>query len=117
LTSPLSKDETRVVSSLELCFYLKLNTLTLKMIQHTQCMKREINDKLSHFHGIIARHRQRSSLAKKTIGVSPQVTIDVLQHTLNVDELAYLSRGKINPSIDHSFFYLSTKIFFLVPFR
>jgi len=24
LTSPLSKDETRVVSSLELCFYLKL---------------------------------------------------------------------------------------------
>jgi len=87
------------------------------MIQHTQCMKREINDKLSHFHGIIARHRQRSSLAKKTIGVSPQVTIDVLQHTLNVDELAYLSRGKINPSIDHSFFYLSTKIFFLVPFR
>lgn len=64
------------------------------MMHRTDRLKNEINDKLSHYREIIARRRQRSSMAKKTVGVSPQVTIDVLHHTFNADELAFLSRGK-----------------------
>ena len=69
------------------------------LIHRTHLMKQEIHDKISHFRQIIARHRQRSSLAKKMVGVSPEIIINVLSHhTLNADELAYLSRGKT----DHS---------------
>ena len=57
--------------------------------------KQEIYDKISHFRHIIAHRRQRSSIARKTIDVSPQITIGVLHHTLNVNELAYLSKGMI----------------------
>ena len=69
------------------------------LISRTDHMKQEIQDKISHLRQIIARHRQRSSLAKKMVGVSPEIIINVHQHTLNADELASLARGKI----DHSF--------------
>lgn len=64
------------------------------MNHRTDRIKQEIMDKISPFRQIIARHRQRSSLAKKTVGVSPQITVNVLHHALNTDELAYLSRGE-----------------------
>ncbi|CAF1094908.1 unnamed protein product [Didymodactylos carnosus] len=54
----------------------------------------ETNHKIKHFRKIIARRRQRSSLAKKTIGVSPQLTIDVLHHPFHADELVHLSLGE-----------------------
>jgi hypothetical protein len=66
------------------------------MTHRTDRIKQEINDKITHFRQIIARHRQRSSLVKKTVGVSPQVTVEVLHHILNADDLAHLSRGKID---------------------
>ena len=93
----------QALNELELTFtYSKLtiNGLTLfqalqaYMIHRTDRLKQEIHEKLSHYRQIIARHRQRSSMAKKTVGVSPQVTVDVLHHTLNADELDFLSRGK-----------------------
>jgi hypothetical protein len=65
------------------------------MIHRTQRIQREINDKKTHFRQIIARHRHRSSKAKKTVGVSPQLTANVLHHTLNTNELTHLSKGKI----------------------
>jgi len=65
------------------------------MNHRTDRIKQEIMNKISHFRQTIARHRQRSSLAKKTVGVSPQITDNVLHHALNTDELAHLSRGKI----------------------
>lgn len=63
------------------------------MTHRTDRIKQEIHNKIIHFRSIIARRRQRSSLSKKTIGVSPQVTVDVLSHTLKANELSYLSRG------------------------
>ena len=65
------------------------------MNHRTDRIKQEIMNKIIHFRQIIARRRQRSSLAKKTVGASPQITVNVLHHALSTDELAYLSRGKI----------------------
>jgi galactitol-specific phosphotransferase system IIB component len=84
------------------CNNIMINGLTLfhavkaYMTHRTDRIKQEIHDKIIYFRQIIARHRQRSSLAKKMISVSPQVTVDALHHILNTDDLAYLSRGKID---------------------
>ena len=72
-----------------------VQALKIYMNHRTDRIKQEIMDKISHFRQILSRHRQRSSLAKKTVGVSPQITVNVVHHTLNTNELAYLSRGKI----------------------
>ena len=72
-----------------------LNAVKAYMVYRTERIKGDIFQKTAHFRQIIARRRQRSSVAKKALGVSPQVTIDVLHHTLNEDELTYLSLGKI----------------------
>ena len=58
------------------------NAIKTYMIYRTERIKEEISQKITHFHQIIARRRQRASTAKKAIGVSPKVTIDVLHHTL-----------------------------------
>jgi hypothetical protein len=93
----------RVLNELELNFAsstIVINGITpfravkAYMDYRTDRIKREINYKITRFRQIITHNRQRSSTKKKIIGVSPQVTIDVLHHTLNDDELAYLSRGK-----------------------
>jgi predicted DNA-binding protein YlxM (UPF0122 family) len=70
------------------------NTIKVYMIHRTNRIKQEIYHKIKDFRQIITRRRQRSSTAKKTIDVSSQVTINVLHHTLNDDELAPLSLGK-----------------------
>ncbi|CAF1506248.1 unnamed protein product, partial [Rotaria sordida] len=64
------------------------------MLHRTNFIQQEIYYKIAYFRQIIAQRRQRSSTAKKTIGVSPQVTIDVLHHIFNDDELTYLSKGE-----------------------
>jgi hypothetical protein len=94
----------QALNELELNFTfnkITINGLTLfqaiktYMIHRTQRIQQEINDKKTHFRQIIALHRHRSSKAKKTVGVSPQLTVNVLHHTLNTNELAHLSQGKI----------------------
>ena len=85
------------------------------MNHRTDRIKQEIMDKISHFCQIIARHRQRSSLAKKTVDVSPQITVNVLHHALNTDELAHLSRGKIftfKHFDNYLFFVFQVKVIF-----
>ena len=66
------------------------------MTHHTNRIKQEIHHKISHFNRTIARRRHRSKSAKKTTGICPQVTIDVVRHPMSSDELAYLSRGTLN---------------------
>jgi hypothetical protein len=52
---------------------IMINGLTLfhavkvYMIHQTDCIKQEIHDKIMHFHQIITRHCQHSSLAKKPL--------------------------------------------------
>jgi hypothetical protein len=66
------------------------------MIHRTDPIKQEIKNKNTHLHQIIARQRRRSSLAKKAVGVSPQITINVRRHLLKDVELDYLSLGKLD---------------------
>ena len=63
------------------------------MIHRTNRIKQEIYHKIIDFRQIITHHRKRTSTAKKTIGVSPEVIINVLHHTLNDEELDHLSLG------------------------
>ena len=64
---------------------------------------RNINFNISDFRTRLLRNFRRSSSAKKSIGVSPQVIIDTLNVPLNNEELAYLSRGNILKTILHIF--------------
>ena len=59
------------------------NTIKVYMIHRTNRIKQEIYHKITDFRQIITHHRQRSTTAKKTVGVSPEVIINVLHHTLN----------------------------------
>jgi hypothetical protein len=65
---------------------------------------RQIKLKMSFFRAKLLRHYQRSSFAKKTIGVSPEVTVDAIHNPLNTVELAQLSNGnKMFDAIDTCF--------------
>ncbi|CAF4469899.1 unnamed protein product, partial [Rotaria sp. Silwood2] len=72
------------------------------MLHHTNRIIDNIFHKLSHFRQIISQRYQRSSSAKKMVGVSPEVTIDVLHCPYNTEELSHLSIGpnyaRPNPS-------------------
>jgi len=70
------------------------NAIKLYMIHRTNRIKEEIYHKIIDFRQILTHRRQRSSTAKKAISVSPQVTVNVLHHTLHDDELDHLSLGK-----------------------
>ena len=70
------------------------NAIKLYMIHRTNRIKQEIYHKIIDFRQILTRRRQRSSTAKKTVGVSPEVIINVLHHTLKHEELDHLSLGK-----------------------
>jgi hypothetical protein len=67
--------------------------ITNDMIRRMEKMLRDINSNMTGFRIRLLRRLRRSSSAKKTIGVSPQVIIDTLKVPLNTAELAYLSRG------------------------
>ncbi|CAF5050322.1 unnamed protein product, partial [Rotaria sp. Silwood1] len=64
------------------------------IVLHTNRIIHDILNKIAHFREIIEQRYQRSSSTKKMVGVSPEVTIDVLHCPFKPDELSYLSRGK-----------------------
>ncbi|CAF4887830.1 unnamed protein product, partial [Rotaria magnacalcarata] len=47
---------------------------------------------MNNFHGKLSRRRQRSKKAKQTIGVSPEVILNVNDHSLAMIGHEYLSR-------------------------
>lgn len=62
-------------------------------------LKEDIHLQMIYFHKKLTRRYrqfQASSLAEQTIGVSPQVIVDVSHHDFNPAELEYLSRGKLD---------------------
>ncbi|CAF5182310.1 unnamed protein product, partial [Rotaria sp. Silwood1] len=61
------------------------------IVLHTNRIIHDILNKIAHFREIIAQRYQRSSSTKKMVGVSPEVTIDVLHCPFKADELSYLS--------------------------
>ncbi|CAF3847890.1 unnamed protein product [Rotaria sp. Silwood1] len=64
------------------------------IVLHTNRIIHDILNKIAHFREIIAQRYQRSSSTKKMVGVSPEVTIDVLHCPFKADELSYLSLGE-----------------------
>ena len=58
---------------------------------HTNHMISDILKKAVHFREILVKRYQHSSLSKKMIGVSPEVTIDVLHCPYKAQELSCLS--------------------------
>lgn len=58
-------------------------------------LKRDIYSKMSAFRGKLIQHRQRSSAAKHSIGVSPEPYLDLMSNPFNTREWNYLSLGTI----------------------
>ncbi|CAM4976010.1 unnamed protein product [Rotaria socialis] len=56
-------------------------------------IKKDTFQQMNSFHGKLSRRRQRSKKTKQTIGVSPEVILNVNDHTLAVIGHEYLSRN------------------------
>ena len=61
----------------------------------TEKLKRDINSNMSAFRSKLIQHRQRSSTAKHSIGVSPEPYLDVISNPFNTREWNHLSLGTI----------------------
>ncbi|CAF4263437.1 unnamed protein product, partial [Rotaria magnacalcarata] len=56
-------------------------------------LKKDIYDKMGSFRKIILQNRQRSSLTKNVIGVSPEPYLDLISNPFNKSQWNYLSFG------------------------
>jgi hypothetical protein len=89
---------------LEQCLNNSTETTTLfqsvqvYMTHRNNRLKEEIYLQMNYFQQKITHRRQRLSIAKQMIGVSPEVILDVhhIHNDLNAVECEYLSRGKNN---------------------
>ena len=67
-----------------------LNALTTYVIQQKNKNIEEINTKMSFFRATLLHHRNRS---RNVVGIGPGLIIDACNNPLNIQEIAYLSRG------------------------
>lgn len=70
------------------------NSIQIFINARTNRKKEEIFHKMISFRQVLGQRRQRASYSKQSVDVAPRVTVDVLHHTLDDDELDYLSQGK-----------------------
>ncbi|CAM4974414.1 unnamed protein product [Rotaria socialis] len=67
-------------------------TVQVYIKHRTIQIKKDTFQQMNNFHGKLSRRRQRSKKAKQTIGVSPEVILNVNDHSLAMIGHEYLSR-------------------------
>ncbi len=73
-----------------------VNTIKEYMTYFTNRLKQEICDQISTSRGILLQNRQRSSLVKNMIGVSPETYLDLIDNPFHTLEWNQLSLGNIS---------------------
>ncbi|CAM4814943.1 unnamed protein product [Rotaria magnacalcarata] len=71
-----------------------IDAIKAYIIHYTKRILYDIYQKIKHFREILNQRYQRSSSAKKMVGASPEVTIELLSNPFKPEELEYLSLGE-----------------------
>jgi hypothetical protein len=91
------------------------NQLTFLIYYYTNRLIRQIRYKESSLHVKLARHRRHQSLAaSKTIGVCPQIIVDVPTVSSNHIQSEYLSHTGKFKMLSSSYLDYSILFFFLI---